>query len=995
MNPVETILLENIDKPNSLFVFPTDIAASRWADHLLLLQGGGTVAMDKFIAWDTFKQNSVRSKIQEKRSVPSVLRKIFVSRLILENAELCARNGEPVFSSLISRDWAQQAASFASWLAGLLPQLGAWFSKTTGLSIALVTGAGRLAQNFEGDDRDLFILALRYAQFLERHGLFEPAWEVPPFDDTGKECFIFFPESLSDYSEYRDLLATSGHVKTAGLADSGAENLPLDMFFYTNSRSEIAEAALYVRALHEKENIPWDSIAVSIPDAESYEPYVLREFANRNIPFVRRSGKPLASYPAGQFFKSVADCASRDFAFSALTCLLLNSHLPWKDSGEIQKLIDFGINNNCISSWIEEEDGGEQPVNVWEDAFARPLGGIDPGARRFFSDLTRRVHALRGAASFAEIRKHYFSFRERFFDMENCLEETNLILSRCISELMYLAEIEKDFPDAKAPDPFMFLVEYLGEVHYLAQQNASGVVILPYRTAAPAPFGCHVILGASQDNLSAVFSRLGFLPRNKREKLGLTDEDASAAFINLHRLNSQRPAAFFCAEHTFSGYAIPHSRLGADTRPRQRYAEDPRFVEKFSADLYGAEGNFYRESFSAAGPDPRRLFPKALHAAQADGFAAWFSRRGRERTAADGAGDKDGIMMAHNSLLELVRRRFCGDPRFPGKVSVSATAMEPYFRCSLRWFFQRVLHLENIRIEAGLMAENMTGLIYHAILNLFFTGLKEGNNVLSPPALEGDKISLPGTYRGLLETSVNAVFGAFPCLPPGSRPLMSALSARLIRAEKNLFQDNTEKCLAAFLSWFAGYRLVASEASCQAERETFFLNGKVDCMLEDARPDSESPGTVLIVDFKLKNMPSRDDCTGEGENGLADFQLPMYLSLAEENRKLPVHGACFFSIIDKKPQFIFGAARNAISGAWEPKKAEQRIMRGSDKFNVIMGEFAKKTKQYAEEINSGNFSVFDSNFEKCVNCDYHRVCRTVYKIGREQNLTTWGNFDGT
>ncbi|WP_461248808.1 hypothetical protein, partial [Treponema sp. R6D11] len=77
MNPVEKTLLENINNPNSLFVFPTDIAVSSWADHILRLNGG-TVAMNKFIAWDEFKQNSIKSKVQNKKSIPSVLRKIFV-----------------------------------------------------------------------------------------------------------------------------------------------------------------------------------------------------------------------------------------------------------------------------------------------------------------------------------------------------------------------------------------------------------------------------------------------------------------------------------------------------------------------------------------------------------------------------------------------------------------------------------------------------------------------------------------------------------------------------------------------------------------------------------------------------------------------------------------------------------------------------------------------------------------------------------------------------
>jgi hypothetical protein len=981
MNTVETTLLENAGRPEALFVFPTDVAASRWADHLLRLRGG-TVAMNRFIAWDTFKQDSIRSKKQDRQSVPSVLRKIFVSRLIRENAELCGAGKPPVFSSLIRAEWAEQAASFADWLSELLPQFGSWFTKTTGLGAALISGkeAAKAAELFEGDDRDIFALALRYAQFLDRHRLFEPAWETPPFDDAGKECFIFFPESLSDYGEYRELLEGSGRVKPVRAPDGGgAEDRPCDTFFYTNSRSEIAEAALYITALHEQERVPWDSIVVSIADAESYEPYVLREFTNRNIPFVRRTGKPLASYPAGQFFRAVADCASRDFAFSALTSLVLNRHLPWKHGAEIQNLIDFGIKNNCISSWVEEEDGKEKPVNVWEDAFEKPFGGIDPAVRRFFEELKRRVKALRGAASFADLRKYYFSFRERFFDMDRCLSETDLVLSRCVSELMYLAEIEKSFPDVPAPDPFMFFVEYLGGISYLPQQSAPGVVILPYRTAAPAPFECHIVLGASQDNLSAVFSRLGFLPRSKREHLNLADEDASAAFINLHKFNSRKPAAFFCPEHSFSGYAIPHNRLGLALKPRRRYGDDPEFQEKFSADLYRAESAFHQFLQGVQTEDSGApAFPPLLHENQKQGFEAWRSRRRGE--------GRGGKRTANETLLELIRERFCGDPKFPGKVGVSASSLGPYFNCSLQWFFERVLSLENIQIEANLMTENIAGLVFHAALNLFFSELKKNKDILAAPAYSGesrrDSPSLPESCRDLLGRSVNEIFSAFPRLSPDGKPVMSALTARLLRAEQKYFHSRLEQCLAVFLSYFAGYRVIGSETSYQAERDSFFLNGIVDCILEDARENSENRGNVLIVDFKLRRLPDPADCTGESETGLANFQLPLYLCLAEENENRPVHTALFFSITDVKPQVLFGMIQNGRTHACLPAKENDRIMREGDFFQQIMNEFEEKTERFVREISRGEFFTFKPEFEKCGACNYQRVCRTTYKIDR-------------
>jgi len=606
MNLVEATLLENIDKPSSFFVFPTDIAVSRWADRLLALRGGGTVAMEKFAAWDRFKESSIRSRVQDRQSIPSALRKMFASMLIQENAERCADGREPVFSELIREKWAQEAGSFAGWLAGILPHLALWLRQAARLPIAQIceSPAEQAAKGMSGEDRDLFSLARRYSQFLALHGLFEPAWETPPFDDTGKECFIFFAESLLDFEEYRELLEASDHVKIVQTGAEGAGRQDHEVFFYANSRSEITEAALYIIALREGKNVPWDAISVSLPDAQAYGPYVFREFDNRNIPYVSQAGKPLASYPAGQFFAAAAGCASADFSFSSAAALLLNRRLPWKSGGEIGELIDFGIKNNCISSWTEKSEGGRQGagVNVWEDAFSHPFGGIRPRARHFFGDLRRLAGAMRRAKSFAELRKCYFDFRERFFDMESCLEETDLVLSRCVSELVGLAEIEQSFPGARVPDPCAFFTEHLEKVPYLAQQSASGVAILPYQTAAPAPFDCHIVIGASQENLRTVFSPLAFLSGSRRKKLGISDSDVSQALVRLHRLNSRLPAAFFCSEQTFAGYEIPHSALGAPPKPARRFGGTAEHGEKFAPDLYLEESRFHA-SMHFFGPD--------------------------------------------------------------------------------------------------------------------------------------------------------------------------------------------------------------------------------------------------------------------------------------------------------------------------------------------------------------------------------------------------------
>jgi len=970
VNHVETVLLENIDALNTCFIFPTDVAASRWADHLLHLRGG-TVAMNKFIAWDVFKQNSIKSKVKNKKSIPSALRKIFAGRIVRENAEAVEEGNEPVFSSLIRRQWAAQASQFTPWLTELLPQLGAWFYKTTGLRIGAILSedAQNAALELEGDDRDLFVLARHYAQFLEKHGLFEPAWETPPFNDEGMECFIFFPESLSDYSEYRELLAASNHVKT--ISASNVEDLKSDTFFYTNSRSEITEAALYIRTLYEKRGIEWDSIAVCIPDTENYEPYVFREFANRNIPFVKRSSKPLTGYPAGQFFLSALDCASQDFSFSALTSLILNRNLPWKDTAQIDNLVDFGINNNCIISWVEEGDSEKKYINVWEDAFEKPYRGVDPAARRFFNDLRHRVRALRTSKSFAEVRRQYFIFREHFFDMDNCSAETDLVLSRCISELMYLTEIEKDFPDVPAVDPFLFFTEHIGEVNYLAQQKTSGVNILPYKTAACAPFDCHIILGAGQESLSVVFSSLEFLPRRKRESLGFFDEDASAAFINLHKCNSFVNAAFFCSEQTFSGFTIPHSKIDSPSEPRENYSSDLELRENFGEDYYRME-NFITDNGVIK-----------LHKNQMDGFEKWKSRRKY----------KDSLKRkwrADNKLLELIRKKYASDPQSLGKYRVSSSSLQTYFQCSLKWLYERVLNIENVQMEANLMAENVAGMVYHAVLNLFFTKIIEREEALLKPDYSDRGPSLPDDYRKLLKESVNVIFSSFPLILPGEKLQMSSLTARLLRAGKRHFLFNLENCLSNFLSLFAGCSVAGCETLLQVQRGTFFLNGKLDCILEAPSKEKDAK-KYIIIDFKMGNPPKRADCTITEENGLSDFQLPMYITLAEENKNIEVHTALFYSIFHLRPEVIIGTVQDVNTEVVTPKKEDERILYKSEMYNRIFDEFNQKTRQFADEISCGNFSVFESEYIECKACEYNRICRTVYVINRE-TFFNLGNY---
>ena len=77
MNPIEKIIKENILDLNTVFVFPTQTAADLWADKATLVTDVSAVAMERFLAWDDFKSQSVKSHQTDRTSIPSTMRQIF------------------------------------------------------------------------------------------------------------------------------------------------------------------------------------------------------------------------------------------------------------------------------------------------------------------------------------------------------------------------------------------------------------------------------------------------------------------------------------------------------------------------------------------------------------------------------------------------------------------------------------------------------------------------------------------------------------------------------------------------------------------------------------------------------------------------------------------------------------------------------------------------------------------------------------------------------
>jgi len=551
-------------------------------------------------------------------------------------------------------------------------------------------------------------------------------------------------------------------------------------------------------------------------------------------------------------------------------------------------------------------------------------------------------------------------------------------MSRCIAELTELTELEKDFPDVIAVDPLSFLVDYLNEKNYLAQTKKSGVVILPYKTAASAPFKCHIILGAGQDNLSVVFTRLSFLSRKKREGLGITDEDASLSYINLHKYNSHFCSAFFCSAKTFAGFAIPHSKIDAPLEPKDHYSTKPEFKESFSINYYKEESVFCNSIFSKTKFDDKILTYYSyarLHENQIAGYREW---KKRKQTAPSKRSANYSIVKEYIDSIFL--KQGANEVCKPG---VSSSSLQEYFSCSYYWLFSRVFGLQNLQIEANIM-DDIAGSVYHAVFNNFFSEIKKKDDPLLP--LIADKnnpqgFSLPDFYKELLNKSIENIFNNFPFLLPKKEPQMSSLTMRLIQAQRSEYQFYLEIFIINFLKYFAGCHVVECERYYQFEEKSYILRGYIDFILKD------SSNQYIIVDFKLKNIPERGACTGEDEKGLTNFQLPSYIKLVEENTKYKVYTALFYGILNANPGVLIGTLCNTETKKIIPAKEDEQILRDSDKYKSLFDQFNKKTNQFAQDISNGELKIIPENDNDCYDCAYNRICRTLYVINRE-NLSS-------
>ncbi|MDR1804523.1 MAG: PD-(D/E)XK nuclease family protein [Treponema sp.] len=950
MNVIIQTIREYIADQNVRFVFPSGIAAGLWARKTCTLGIARSVAANRFLAWDGFKEEVTRTKDAKRKPASSVTRKLFAEALVRKNAEAAA--GRPKVSgggfplkSLIPVEYAGGGEIFVPFIARLLPSLSYWEKMTINAAK-------------DAEDLDYILIKHEYSDFLDNHSLFEPSWEEIKIPPDGMRYVLFFPELIEDFAEYDTLLKAPQFTRITNLrnanlfCDAGAQTVPPPepLVFFRSAREEIRSAVMELQKIHEEEGIPYEDMAISVPELEEMEPCLIRELSIRHVPFVRRAGKKLGQTGAGRLFSLVNECAASRFSFNSLKALILNDHIPWKEREKNKALIDFGIKYNCVSGY--EEDGVVR--DIWEEAFKEARASRDRDLMSYYRGLKKNVLSLANSESFADLRKYYFAFRGGLLDMEEISEEDDAVLSRCVEELISLIELEETLGDITPASPSGFFVSHIDEIAYVRNEKKSGINIYPWRVAAASPFGCHFALNASQSAASVLYQPLRFLRQDKRKSLGVEDSDATWAFFLLcdtgDEGNFKTRTRVSASAQTFSGWAIPHSFFAqgktVDASPTKLASQNRDFPPE---DPYAEERNFWR-NVQRGGGSARlgKIFPL-----QKKSFDLWKSRLVHKESnfsffdspfPADTT--EDGVEQVRKLLEDAIHT--------DGYIVVAPTKdLNDYYYCSMYWLYSRVFGAEEFSLEAALLDDISLGILYHRIMEALFTRIKQEDVLFDSKRLDTYK-------RWALEITGAAIKEEPAFRGPLAYPLVSPQTAGMAARIAAILELEAE--------FFDGYRVGELEFPVSDKTGGLFIRGKIDRI--SISPDGEP----VIFDYKTSYIPKQTPIEDLGEVTLSEFQMPLYVKLREKhaaaetgNEDVKVRGAFFYSINKRKIQTVMGKSTGGRS------KAPDR-----EGYEPFLEAAQNQIEEFGGNVKALNFVPHEIRIKDCLDCVYKTVCRMIY-----------------
>lgn len=950
-NELETLFRNHLHDDQTYFVFSTDVVKNSWIDWIVTHpqeSGASAVALERFVAWDKFKSEYVKGTEDCKTSIPAILRKFYIQNLIRENSE------NPFFKRIINPQFKDDADSFTSWITRLLPSLKQWHE------LKAATGT-----DLDEEDQDYETLYLRYSAFLEKNSMFEPAWIQSDFSTLDRKFIIIFPEILEDWCDYEETLSENENITLVLLDTSDTEETGVPCYKYSDSRKELRRTILQIRQLADS-GVDYQNMSLNVPDLETYRPYLERELEKYCVPYVIRAGIGLVNNGPAQIFSKILNCYNNNFSYDSIRSLILDDYIPWKEeySALRESFVREGNRMRCLCSFEENST----TFDIWDKALKQSQSTYRE--HLFYLDLKNEINAICEASSFDGIHKAWDIFNKKFLCKENFSSQANNIISRCIVHLNELSDVETKYFETNQiilSSPYAFFISELQDKTYTPQSSLTGINVYPYKLAAAARIKYQFVIDASQVNLERPFHKLAFLNGEKRKQLGLLEKDKqynpSNTFIDLYsKYNDSGFVSFSYAENSFAGFAIAHNHLKLVKDSNNKVIENP-LEELDSQDFILQEKNLFLN---------KKTDSFKFSEAQKKQFEKWYKTNYNRFEKEHKQEELNTQIQDRIKEVLIINRNKHQESSDLTRLVLTQTDMKKFFQCPRLWLFSQGIKLQEDSLSLSLMKKFDMGNIHHRILELFIKDYIATKTPL-PVVKEDGKFENEEELHAIVKEktllSINDPKHDFHDAP---------LVLLMLNSQADAITQTIMDFLHTFLSseHFGGFYAYGAELNLNHNNPELEWNyyGKIDCLLASG-PEDDITKTWAIIDYKntSSSFPKTNEITAvesEDEALLGDFQMPLYITLIQNNKTGTISNAEFWAIKDTESKVVIG----------QTKKQKLEM----EDFEPTMKVFVDYAKTFNEKITSMNLEPSDSGikpYENCMACSYKDICRYSFTVG--------------
>ena len=849
---IRQAVLKALGDGRTVFVFPSEIAASSWLTRTLVETGAKALPTHRFIGWDAFKAQ-VFAGDEGARPATKVVRTLFARFMMDENTR------KPFILTMPPPDRAALSPRFAAMVAKALPAL---------------------RQIPEGDSpylQDWRIIRERYEAFMAERGLYETAWVQRHADKPACPYVLAYPDLTEDWADCEAAVLAMPEARV--LLASDMPDRPAEAVRFPTLVDETRAVLLKIRSALAAGADP-AGIMISVADPGRTLPVLAREAAVAGVVLDLREGKPLAESAGGRLIADIVAVSKTGRSFEAMRRLLLDMSRPWRDPATSGRLIRIGVEMHILAP-IPGQSG-----DIWELSMDRK---DDNEARGFYRKLRLQCDKVATAASFSALRAATDTFKQVFLDDEAWDETQNDEIARCMAELDILDESAKAAgmeAIGKAADIWL---EHLESVRYLKISKQAGIPVYRFPAAAGAMPDLHFVINLSLKAAVAAARPLSFLRDDERQKAGACDRDISGGLIRLLS-GSGKDVYLSWADEGPEGTRSPHPAIvstspEASDLPYLRTAWLPNTEEDFSA-LAGLPLVFPIQKTGAT---------LALATTLADGGPVW----------SKGRPDHPAIMSS--DIRTRIQASLSG---IDGQLHLSDTALEEYRDCAFKRIFGKHLKVQAIETGLSFIDARIAGSIYHDAFRLCFQPLAEKGRTIVDGTEAGE-----GTRPGVAEAEAaieeatryeGARLGPFASLLLESSLPKMRLSFISAMAMARAVLDGQVPVLVEASGMLAPTEI---DGVLLAGRPDLVC---IDPSGTTGEADKAGGPKATILDYKKNKLPQKKDLGPAADGSLCKLQIPLYARLVSQAGYQPVRAA-YLSVEDDKnaTRFVFSDREKA------------------------------------------------------------------------------------